>query len=158
MAVIVSLLSLAQQAYNPPVHVLGRKRGTTAFRARTTEHPDDETWPGLLILRPEGRLFFANAERVVDRIASARQHASGRASCCSTAVRVTDIEYTALRMLIEAEERLRAAGISPVAGRAQSAGARSRAPQRRSAIGSAGPRMFFNLDAAVQAYEQPHVA
>ena len=67
VAVVVSLLSLAQQAYNPTVYVLGRKRGTTVFRARSAEHPDDETWPGLLILRTEGRLFFANAERVADR-------------------------------------------------------------------------------------------
>ena len=61
VAVIVSLLALAQQAYNPPVHVIGRKRGTDVFRPLSDEHPDDETWPGLLILRPEGRLFFANA-------------------------------------------------------------------------------------------------
>ena len=67
VAVVVSLLSLAQQAYNPPVYPLGRKRGTALFRPITPEHPDDETWPGLLILRTEGRLFFANAERVADQ-------------------------------------------------------------------------------------------
>ena len=68
VAVIVSLLALAQQAYNPPVHIIGRKRGTDVFRPRSDEHPDDETWPGLLILRPEGRLFFANAPRVAETI------------------------------------------------------------------------------------------
>ena len=156
VAVIVSLVSLAHQAYNPPVHVLGRKRGTTAFRARTTEHPDDETWPGLLILRPEGRLFFANAERVVDRISPLIDQERPRVVLLDCRG-VTDIEYTALRMLIEAEERLRAAGISLwLAGLN---------PQvldvvRRSALGDRLGRagMFFNLDAAVHAYEQPHVA
>jgi high affinity sulfate transporter 1 len=34
VAVIVSLLALAQQANNPPLHVLGRKRGTQVFRAQ----------------------------------------------------------------------------------------------------------------------------
>src|SRR4029453_8746130 len=51
VAVIASLLALAQQAYHPTVHVLGRKRGTDVFRPRSTEHPDDESWPGLMILR-----------------------------------------------------------------------------------------------------------
>lgn len=68
VAVIVSLLALAQQAYNPPVYAMGRKRGTQVFRALSTEHPDDETWSGLLILRTEGRLFFANAQRVADKM------------------------------------------------------------------------------------------
>ena len=57
VAVIVSLLALAHQAYDPHVYVVGRKRGTSVFRPLSKEHPDDETWPGLLILRPEGRLF-----------------------------------------------------------------------------------------------------
>ncbi|AMY08957.1 putative sulfate transporterc [Luteitalea pratensis] len=156
VAVIASLVSLAHQAYNPPVHVLGRKRGTTAFRARTSEHPDDETWPGLLILRPEGRLFFANAERVVDRISPlvSREHPRVVLLDCRG---VTDVEYTALRMLTEAEERLRASGIS-----LWLAGLNPEVLDvvRRSALGDrlGRDRMFFNLDAAVQAYEQRHVA
>jgi sulfate permease, SulP family len=51
VAVIVSLLALAQQAYHPSLHVLGRKRGTDVFRPRSAEHPDDESWPGLLMVR-----------------------------------------------------------------------------------------------------------
>ena len=54
----------AAHANNPPVYVIGRKRGTDVYRPQTGEHPDDETFPGLLLLRPEGRIFFANAARV----------------------------------------------------------------------------------------------
>jgi high affinity sulfate transporter 1 len=43
VAVIVSLVALVHQAYNPPVYVLGRKRGTDVFRAYSAAHPDDET-------------------------------------------------------------------------------------------------------------------
>jgi high affinity sulfate transporter 1 len=68
VAVVASLLALAHQVYNPPVYVLGRKRGTNVFRPLSSEHPDDETWPGLLIVRPEGRIFFSNAERIGDKI------------------------------------------------------------------------------------------
>ncbi len=64
VAIIVSLVALAYQAANPRVHVLGRKPGTDVFRPRTDEHPEDETFPGLLIVRPEGRIFFANAQRI----------------------------------------------------------------------------------------------
>jgi len=71
VAVIASLLALAHQAYSPHVRVLGRKRGTDVFRPLSGEHPDDETWPGLLILRPEGRIFFANAQ-------CARPNSAGR--------------------------------------------------------------------------------
>ena len=66
VAIVVSLLALAYQAADPPVYVLGRKPGTNVFRPRSAEHPEDETFPGLLLLRPEGRLFFANAERVAE--------------------------------------------------------------------------------------------
>ena len=38
------------------------------LRPLSPEHPDDETFEGLLILRPEGRLFFANAQQVGDQI------------------------------------------------------------------------------------------
>ena len=109
VAVIVSLLVIAQQAYSPPVHVIGRKRGTDVFRPRSDEHPDDETWPGLLILRPEGRLFFANAPRVAETIRPIvdRTRPSVVLLDCQS---VLDIEYTALKMLTDAEARLRSEG------------------------------------------------
>ena len=110
VAVIVSLLVIAQQAYSPPVHVIGRRRGTTdVFRPRSDEHADDETWPGLLILRPEGRLFFANAPRVAETIRPIvdRTRPSVVLLDCQS---VLDIEYTALKMLTDAEARLRSEG------------------------------------------------
>ena len=58
VAVIVSLLALAQQAYHPTVHVLGRKRGTDVFRPRSSEHADDESWP---VMTPHGPLGFKEA-------------------------------------------------------------------------------------------------
>jgi MFS superfamily sulfate permease-like transporter len=54
VAIVVSLVALAYQVVNPPVHVLGRKPGTNVFRPRSAEHPEDETFPGLLLLRRKG--------------------------------------------------------------------------------------------------------
>ncbi|MGC1519074.1 MAG: SulP family inorganic anion transporter, partial [Azonexus sp.] len=59
VAIILSMIGLASQAAHPKVHVIGRKRGADVLRPLSPEHPDDETFDGLLILRPEGRLFFA---------------------------------------------------------------------------------------------------
>jgi SulP family sulfate permease len=156
VAVVVSLVSLAQQAYDPPVHVLGRKRGTTAFRGRSSDHPDDETWPGLLILRPEGRLFFANAERVVDKMrpSIALEHPRVLLLDCRA---IIDIEYTALRMLIDAEDKLRSEGIE-----LWLAGLNPQVLEvvRRTALGErlGRGRMFFNLEAAVREFEEQRVA
>ena len=61
VAIVVSVVALGQQVANPPVYVLGRKPGTNVFRPVSAEHPEDETFPGLVILRPEGRIFFLNA-------------------------------------------------------------------------------------------------
>ena len=71
VAIILSLLGLSSQAAHPRVHVIGRKRGEDVVRALSPDHPDDETFDGLLIVRPEGRLFFANAQQVADQIRAA---------------------------------------------------------------------------------------
>ena len=59
------MIGLASQTAHPRVSVIGRKRGADVLRPLSPEHPDDETFEGLLIVRPEGRLFFVNAQDVV---------------------------------------------------------------------------------------------
>ncbi len=78
-----------------------------SFERDPREHADDETWPGLLILRPEGRLFFANAERLGENIRARIQEAEPKVVILDCRA-VIDIEYTALRMLEAAEEKFRA--------------------------------------------------
>ncbi|HKA41348.1 MAG TPA: SulP family inorganic anion transporter [Burkholderiales bacterium] len=110
VAIVVSLLALAYQVADPPVHVLGRKPGTNVFRPRSNEHPEDETFPGLLLLHPEGRLFFANAERVGHKIRPLIEAARPRVVVFDLSG-VFDLEYTALKMLTEAEKRSRESGV-----------------------------------------------
>lgn len=152
VAVIASLLALAQQAYNPPVYPLGRKRDTTVFRALSDEHPDDETWPGLLIIRIEGRMFFANAQRVGDRIWPFFEQAKPSVLLLDCSA-VIDIEYTALKMLAEAEERLRHEGVALwlAALNPEVLGV-----VKRSKLGEAlgRDRLFFNVQMAVEQFEK----
>ncbi len=151
VAIVISLVALAHQVADPPVHVLGRKRGTNVFRPRSQEHLEDETFPGLLLLRPEGRIFFANAERVGEKMRPLIAEAKPTVVALDLAG-VFDLEYTALKMLTEAEKRQRAAGVLLwLVG--LTPGVLSMV--QRSALGETlgRERMFFNLEQAVVEYQ-----
>jgi anti-anti-sigma factor len=81
------------------------------LRPLSPEHPDDETFDGLLILRPEGRLFFVNAQNVSDQIqALVAQHRPHVVALDLS--RVPDLEYSALQMLLEREHRVSERGVT----------------------------------------------
>ena len=108
VAIVVSLIGLSSQAAHPNVYVIGRKRGVDVLRPidpAQKEHPEDETFEGLLILRPEGRLFFANAQQVGDRIQALVAQYQPRVVALDLS-RVFDVEYSALQMLAAGEKRL----------------------------------------------------
>jgi sulfate permease, SulP family len=111
LAIIISLFALAHQAANPRIYVLRRKPGTNVFRPHSPEHPQDESFPGLLLLRLEGRLFFLNAERVAEQIRLLIAEARPKIVLLDLSG-VIDFEYTALKMLIAAEKRGREAGMA----------------------------------------------
>lgn len=155
VAVIDSLLSLAQQAYSPPLYTVARKRGTAVFRPIGPDHPDDESWADLLLLRIEGRLFFANAQRVADLIWTQQQRTRAQvlAIDCSA---VIDVEYTAIKVLEQLDDKLRRDGCE-----LWLAGLTSGVYDvvERSGIGAqiGHRRMFLNLQEAVETYERRDV-
>jgi MFS superfamily sulfate permease-like transporter len=152
VAIIVSLFALARQTADPPVYVLGRKRGTNVFRPRSDEHPEDETFPGLLILRPEGRIYFANAERIGEKIRHLVEEAKPKVVALHLRS-VPDLEYTALKMLIEGEKRLRERGVVVwLVG----LNPQVLAVVQRSSLGKTlgRERMHFNLEVAVAKYAE----
>jgi len=110
VAIIVSMVGLASQAAAPRVSVIGRKRGADVLRPLSPEHPDDETFEGLLILRPEGRLFFVNAQNVADQINALITQYKPRVLALDMS-RVPDIEYSALQALMEGEKRMTDRGV-----------------------------------------------
>jgi sulfate permease, SulP family len=110
VAVIVSMASLLHQANNPPVSLVGRKKGTHVFRPRSVEHPDDESFPGLAIIRPEGRIYFGNAHAVAEKMRAFAEREKPRVIVLDFSV-VPGMEFTALRMLVEAEEKWRERGV-----------------------------------------------
>lgn len=152
VAIVLSLIGLTSQAAHSRVYVVGRKRGEDVLRPLSPEHPDDETFGDLLILRPEGRLFFANAQQVGDQIRDLVAEHRPKVLALDMS-RVTDIEYSALQMLIAGEQRMSDEGVvvwltalnppvlecirlSPLAER----------------LGS--DRLLFNARAAIRKYEE----
>jgi anti-anti-sigma factor len=111
VAVVLSLLGLASQSAHPRGHVIGRQRGEDVLRPLSPENPDDETFDGLLILRAEGRLFFANAQQVSDRIRALVEEHKPRVLVFDLS-RVFDIEYSALQMMMEGERRFTEEGVT----------------------------------------------
>ena len=75
IAVVVSMLDIIFQANHAPVYELGRKPGTDVFRP-LADHPDDESFAGLLMLRTEGRLYFGNSPQGIGKDADAGSAAS----------------------------------------------------------------------------------
>jgi SulP family sulfate permease len=109
VAIIASMIGLASQTAQPRVSVIGRKRGTDVLRPLSPEHPDDETFEGLLIVRPEGRLFFVNAQNVAEQISALVEKYKPRVLALDMS-RTPDLEYSALQTLIEHDQRATESG------------------------------------------------
>ena len=152
IAIVVSMIGLASQTAHPRISVIGRKRGADVLRPLSPEHPDDETFEGLLILRPEGRLFFVNAQNVSDQIAALITKYQPRVMALDMS-RVPDLEYSALQAMIEGEKRLTDRGIvvwlvglNPgVLEMVRHAGLADRLGRER---------MLFNARAAIERYKE----
>ena len=152
VAIIVSMVALASQTAAPRVSVIGRKRGADVLRPLSPEHPDDETFEGLLIVRPEGRLFFGNVQNVAEQIDALEDKYRPRVLVLDMS-RVSDVEYSALQVLIEGDKRAQdrgvtvwLAGLNPgVLEVVRNAGFDQRLGRER---------MFFNARAALKRYQE----
>jgi high affinity sulfate transporter 1 len=156
VAIIVSMIGLASQTAQPRLSVIGRKRGADVLRPLSPEHPDDETFEGLLIVRPEGRLFFVNAQYVSEQIQALVAEHKPRVLALDLS-RVPDLEYSALQMMIEGEKRatergavMWLVGLNPgVLDMVRHAGLDQRLGRER---------MLFNARAAIERYQALHAA
>ena len=63
----LSLIWLVSVATRPDIPALGREPGTQVFR-ELDEHPGDEVFPGVAVIRLDGGLFFATADALEDRL------------------------------------------------------------------------------------------
>lgn len=152
LAIGMSLLAMLARASNPRISLLGRKPGTDVFRPGTPEHPEDETFPGLLLVRPEDRMFFGNIQTIRERLSALMEEKKPKVLAIDMSG-VPDIEYSALKVVLEAEKKsvqrgvkLWLIGLNPeVLLVVQRCGLADR-------LGREG--MFFNNQAAVARFEE----
>jgi high affinity sulfate transporter 1 len=146
IGIAVSLLLLLYRVSRPHVAVLGQVPGTSQW-ADVAQHPEDETIPGVAILRAESGLFFANADHVRVTINEAATAEDIHAVVLDGET-VPFVDVTAARMLDELTADLHRRGVRLVIARdvgqvrdvlAQSGGA------------GAAPEYFPSVRAAVDA-------
>jgi SulP family sulfate permease len=150
VAVAISVMTLMYGANHPPIYALGRKPGTDVFRPLSDGHRGDETFPGLLIVRTEGRMTFMSAPRLGERFWELIHEAQPRVLVLDCSA-IPDIEYTALNLFIDAEEKLKENGINLWLAALNPAALE--VVKRSPLFSTLGyERMFSNVEQAVEAY------
>jgi len=153
VAIIVSIVALAYQVADPPAYVLGMP-GTNLFRQRAKEYPEDETIPGLLMLRLEGRFFFVNASQIAQKIKPLIEEFQPKVGAIHLSG-VPDLEHR-----VENADRGRSATARPWHGRRAGGNEPPSATDgRKSQFGQILGRdaMLFNLEIAVAKYQNTFV-
>ena len=112
IGVISMLLLVVYHASRPHVSVLGRVTGVPDAYGDVDRHPDYEAVPGLLVLRLEAPLFYANATPVCEQI----KRLAGSATTQPRAVILdmsanSDLDITSSEGLSQLTRTLRSAGI-----------------------------------------------
>ena len=111
----VSLVLLVYRASRPHVAVLGHDPGSDQRWNDLARHPDNEREPGIVVVRCESALFFANADAV--RTAIRANLADDTFAVVLDAETVPAIDVTAVTMLTRLAEDLQRDGIALVFAR-----------------------------------------
>lgn len=109
LGVAMSLAALVWRSSHPHIAVVGRVPGTEHFR--NVERHAVQTVPGLLALRVDESLFFANATALEERIEALVQANTSIRRLLLVCSAVNQIDATALSMLTGLEQNLSQRGI-----------------------------------------------
>ena len=146
IGIAVSLLLLLYRASKPHVSRLGRLPGTERF-VDSKRAPEAEQPPGVVVLRIESGLFFANADAVRDVVTAAAE-APDIKGIVIDAETVPYIDVTAVRMLSSLSEELAERGVRLVLARDVG---QIRDVLKKAGATEALKRLFPTVEAAVQA-------
>lgn len=106
IAVILSLLALVWRASQSNLSVIGREPGRLVF-SDSRRHPDNTTIPGLLIVRPDQGLFFANAESISNEIKHQVETAQAPVKVLLLDLEMTNqLDVPSVDMLFELKEEM----------------------------------------------------
>jgi high affinity sulfate transporter 1 len=110
IAVGVTLIAIMKKLSTPQESVLGRLPGTDNF-ADVRWHPEAEEIKGLLIVRPNAILFFANASRVLNHVRILMKSAASPVRAVILDLEASpEVDITSVQMLDQMNNELKAAG------------------------------------------------
>jgi high affinity sulfate transporter 1 len=111
IAVIVAVLQFFERSWRPYVAVLGKPTQVDGHHD-ITRYPDAVQVPGLLLIRWDAPLFFANANIFRKKLRDLLAHMEPKPFWVLVAAEpVTDVDVTAAEMLIDLDEELNASNI-----------------------------------------------
>jgi len=111
IAVGLSAIALLWRAWHPHTAVLGRVDGLKGYHDRE-RHPEGRQIPGLVLLRFDAPLFFANADRFREAVLDAVDEAEPPVRVVVVAAEpITDVDSTAEDMLSDLIGQLERKGI-----------------------------------------------
>ncbi|MGZ4310923.1 MAG: SulP family inorganic anion transporter [Solirubrobacteraceae bacterium] len=152
IAVALSILNVFRRAWWPHYTTLGRVEGLPGHHD-VELHQDAEQLPGLVILRFDAPLFFANARTFRDEVRRLAAASPPPRWILVAAEPLTDVDTTAADMLLALDEELNAAGTSLVFAELKDP-VRAKL-ERYELIGPLDPDHFFpTLDGAVEQFRR----
>jgi high affinity sulfate transporter 1 len=111
LAIVIAVIEFLWDGWRPHSAVLGRADGVKGYHD-ITRYPQARRIPGLVLLRWDAPLFFANAELFHRRVLKAVADSPTPVRWLVVAAEpVTSVDVTAADMLAELDDALRAAGI-----------------------------------------------
>ena len=143
LAVALSVLSLLRRFANPQISILGRI-GPHDFVDRST-HPDASHIPGLLVIRPNGPLFFGNAESVLANVGQRARDDGARAIVLSLE-ETDDVDSSTLEAIAEFRQAMSAQNRLLILARVHD---RVRAVLDRGGLSDLAASSTFSVDDAV---------
>ncbi|UKA64536.1 SulP family inorganic anion transporter [Arthrobacter sp. FW306-04-A] len=153
IAVGLSLAVFVLKAITPYRTELVAVEGVPGFHD-VTRHPDGRRTPGLVIVRFDAPLFFANGQVFVDHVRSLVDQSAVPIRCVIVAAEaITGIDSTAVEQLVELDEELQSKGIEfwfaelkgPIKDKLQRFGPETRLGQARH---------YPTLESAIDAWRQ----
>jgi high affinity sulfate transporter 1 len=111
IAVIVSIFQIFFRAWRPHSAVLGKPEGISGYHD-LKRYPDASQIPGLLMIRWDAQIFFANANLFRNFVRDLVARTEPTPFWVLVAAEpITDVDTTAADMLVDLDEELNAAGI-----------------------------------------------
>jgi high affinity sulfate transporter 1 len=111
LAIVIAVIEFLWDGWRPYSAVLGHAEGVMGYHD-ITRYPEAQQIPGLILLRWDAPLFFANAELFRDRVLDAVATAPTPVQWLVVAAEpVTSVDVTAADTLSELDQTLHAAGI-----------------------------------------------